>query len=171
MFPRLKNKILVVLIWAVAPAAAAFAVTPDEMLRDPVLEARARAISQDLRCVVCPNQSIDDSNSPLAKDLRILIRDRLSAGDTDAEANAFIVARYGNFVLLKPPLQWNTFLLWFAPALLAAGVLFGLVRFLSRQQSLRSDVAAASSISPVAGELTAEEIKRVREILEKGADT
>ncbi len=140
------------------------------MLRDPALEARARAISQDLRCVVCPNQSIDNSNAPLAKDLRVLVRDRLMAGDSDAETHAFIVARYGNFVLLKPPVQPNTLLLWFAPALLAAGVLFGLVRFLRHQQSLSPGVSANSALSTAAEELTAEESQRLRQILEKGSE-
>lgn len=165
-----RNRLLIVaLAWLLLPTAATRAVTPDEMLRDPALEARARAISQDLRCVVCPNQSIDDSNAPLARDLRILVRDRLMAGDSDAEAHAFIVARYGNFVLLKPPVQPNTLLLWFAPALLAAGALFGLVRFLRHQQSLSPDFAASSTPSTAAEELTAEEGARLREILEKGS--
>src|SRR3974390_2037308 len=81
------------------------AVTPDEVLQDPKLEARAREISQGLRCVVCQNQSIDDSNAPLAHDLRVLLRERLSSGDTDEQALDFIVACYGNFVLLNPPVQ------------------------------------------------------------------
>ena len=96
-------------------APGARAVTPGETLADLALEARARDISQLIRCVVCQNQSIDDSSAPLAHDLRVLVRDRLSAGDSDAEALAFIVLRYGNFVLLKPPVQSNTLLLWFGP--------------------------------------------------------
>lgn len=94
-----------------------------------------------MRCVVCPNQSIGDSNAPLAKDMRILIRDRLTGGDSDAETYAFIVARYGNFVLLKSPVPMNTLFLRFAPALLAAGVLFGLLRFLRHQQSFLPGVS------------------------------
>src|SRR5215475_5494376 len=94
----------------------AHAVTPDEVLHDPQLETRARTISQNLRCVVCQNQSIDDSDAPLAHDLRILLRDRLASGDTDEQAVEFIVARYGNFVLLKPPVQPNTLALWAGPA-------------------------------------------------------
>jgi cytochrome c-type biogenesis protein CcmH len=108
----------------------AAAVEPGEMLQDPVLEARARQLSQGLRCLVCQNQSIDDSNAPLAQDLRVLLRERLAAGDSDAQAVAFLVSRYGNFVLLKPPFQINTFFLWFGPSLilLIAAVAFG--RFL-----------------------------------------
>ncbi|MFY9655068.1 MAG: cytochrome c-type biogenesis protein [Methylocystis sp.] len=93
----------------------AFAVDPGEKLADPALEARARAIAAELRCLVCQNQSIDDSDAPLAKDLRILLRERLSAGASDAEAKAYIVSRYGDFVLLRPPLKLQTLLLWSAP--------------------------------------------------------
>jgi len=103
------------------------AVLPDEVLHDAALEVRARALSQELRCVVCQNQSIDDSNAPLARDLRVLLRERLQSGDSDRRAVDFIVARYGNFVLLKPPFQWNTLLLWIGPLvlLLIAGLGFG----------------------------------------------
>ena len=98
-------------------AAPALAVQPDERLADPALEARARALSRELRCIVCQNESIDDSNATLAKDIRVLLRERLSAGDSDAQAKAFLVARYGDFVLLRPPLRFGTILLWAAPAL------------------------------------------------------
>lgn len=101
---------------------SAVAVQPDEVLADPVLEQRARALSRELRCMVCQNQSIDDSEAPLARDLRLLVRERLKAGDSDAEVLDFLVARYGEFVLLKPRVSWRTGLLWFAPpALLLAG--------------------------------------------------
>jgi cytochrome c-type biogenesis protein CcmH len=103
-------------------ASPAFAVEPSEMLADPVKEARARALSKGLRCLVCRNQNIDDSNSGLARDLRVLLRERLMAGDTDAEAVQYLVDRYGDYVLLKPPLTLSTTLLWFGPALL---ILFG----------------------------------------------
>lgn len=92
----------------------ALAVQPDEVLPDPALEARARAISAGLRCLVCQNQSIDDSDAPLARDLRILVRDRLKAGDSDAQIIDFVVARYGEFVLLKPRFEPHTMLLWLA---------------------------------------------------------
>ena len=99
------------------------AVEPSEILTDPALEARARAISVNLRCLVCQNQSIDDSDADLAKDLRMLVRSRLSAGDTDAEIFDYVVARYGDFVLLKPPFKIKTLLLWIGPiVILLAGV-------------------------------------------------
>ena len=105
----------------IAPLAA---YQPDEVLKDPALEARARDLSQELRCLVCQNQSIDDSDAPLARDLRILVRDRLKAGDSDAAVKDFVVARYGEFVLLKPTFGLHTFLLWALPfLLLAAGIL------------------------------------------------
>ncbi|MEC9340476.1 MAG: cytochrome c-type biogenesis protein [Pseudomonadota bacterium] len=100
-----------------------WAVTPEELLSDPALEHRAREISQELRCVVCQNQTIDDSDAPLARDLRLLVRERLAAGDSDREVIDYVVERYGNFVLLKPPLQTNTLLLWVGPlACLAIGI-------------------------------------------------
>ncbi len=104
-------------------AIAARAVAPDEMLANPVLEKRARTISAELRCMVCQNESIDDSNADLAKDLRLLVRERLVAGDTDEQVLDFLVARYGEFVLLKPRLQMSTILLWGFPigALLIGG--------------------------------------------------
>ena len=99
-------------------AAPAFAVEPGEMLADPALEARAREISKELRCLVCQNQSIDDSDATLARDLRIVVRERLTAGDTDSETVAFIVDRYGDFVLLRPPFKASTLILWIGPALI-----------------------------------------------------
>src|SRR5262245_24506098 len=87
------------------------AVQPDEILKDSVLESRARNLSRELRCMVCQNQSIDDSEAPLARDLRLLVRERLTQGDTDQQVLDFLVSRYGNFVLLKPPLEWHTILL------------------------------------------------------------
>ncbi|MFC0245253.1 cytochrome c-type biogenesis protein CcmH [Falsochrobactrum ovis] len=93
----------------------AFALNPDEVLSDPQLERRAREISAGLRCMVCQNESIDDSNAELARDLRILVRERLTAGDTDKEVQDFVVARYGEFVLLRPRLSANTLLLWGFP--------------------------------------------------------
>ena len=109
---RLLAKSLLVLALLASPALA---VQPDEVLKDPMLESRARALSQELRCMVCQNQSIDDSDAPLAKDLRVLVRERLSAGDSDNQVIDFLVARYGEFVLLKPRLSAHTLLLWLAP--------------------------------------------------------
>ena len=94
----------------------AWAVQPDEVLSDPTLESRARGLSSELRCLVCQNQSIDDSAAPLARDLRILVRERLKAGDSDTAVRAYLVTRFGDFVLLKPPFKLATLLLWIAPA-------------------------------------------------------
>jgi len=107
-----------------ALAAPALAVQPDEVLKDPQLEARARGLSQHLRCMVCQNQSIDDSDAPLARDLRLLVRERLSAGDSDGQVIDFIVSRYGEFVLLKPRFEWHTAALWLLPpVILLAGAI------------------------------------------------
>lgn len=105
-------------------AGPALAVLPEEQLSDPVLEARAREISKNIRCVVCQNQSIDDSDAPLAADLRVLLRERIVAGDTDDEAVAYLVDRYGTYVLLKPPLAGDTLALWLGPlaVLLLGGI-------------------------------------------------
>ncbi|MEA2975356.1 MAG: cytochrome c-type biosis protein CcmH [Alphaproteobacteria bacterium] len=124
----------VALVLAVMAASTAFAVQPDEVLPDPALESRARALSQQLRCLVCQNQSIDDSEAPLARDLRILLRERLKGGDDDRQVLDFLVVRYGEFVLLKPPFAWHTALLWLGPpALLLAGALVLIV--LARRRS------------------------------------
>jgi cytochrome c-type biogenesis protein CcmH len=101
--------------------APALAISPDEMLADPKLESRARAIASELRCLVCQNQSIDDSDAPLAKDLRVLVREKLKEGASDADVRAFVVARYGDFVLLRPPVKPQTLLLWTAPLLALIG--------------------------------------------------
>jgi cytochrome c-type biogenesis protein CcmH len=123
--------LLSILLAGLAPSLAR-AVQPDEVLPDPKLEARARAISDGLRCLVCQNQSIDDSKAEFARDLRLLVRERLNLGESDEQVRAFLVKRYGNFILLKPPFEWETALLWGMPALvLAAGgiaLLFGLRR-------------------------------------------
>ena len=103
------------LLLALLLAQPVLAVQPDEMLADPALEARARGISEELRCVVCQNQSIDDSDAPLAKDLRLVVREQLKMGNSDADVMAYIVSRYGNFVLLKPPVEPATWALWAGP--------------------------------------------------------
>jgi cytochrome c-type biogenesis protein CcmH len=106
---------ITLVLFALLLSVPAFAVQPDEILKDPTLEARARALSQELRCMVCQNQSIDDSDAPLARDLRVLVRERLTAGDSDGQVIDFLVARYGEFVLLKPRFTAHTILLWVAP--------------------------------------------------------
>ncbi len=123
-----------------------FAVQPDEMLRDPVLEARARALSKDLRCMVCQNESIDDSEAPLAHDLRVLVRERLQAGDTDQQVLDFLVARYGEFVLLRPPLSWHTVALWGLPP--AALLIGALVILIDLRRRRKTAVAAEDRLSP-----------------------
>jgi cytochrome c-type biogenesis protein CcmH len=136
------------------------AVEPDEILPDQSQEARARDLSQHLRCVVCQNQSIDDSNAPLARDLRILLRERIKAGDSDKAAIDFIVARYGNFVLLKPPVQLNTLLLWFGPGLVLLMALAG-YWMLIRKPGTDADAGRAET-------LTAAERGELEAILTKG---
>jgi cytochrome c-type biogenesis protein CcmH len=110
-----------VLLLCGALAGQALAVLPSEELRDPKLEARARKIGGELRCLVCQNESIDDSDASLAGDLRVILRERLVSGDTDDQAKAYLVQRYGHFVLLTPPVEKQTLLLWFGPALLLLG--------------------------------------------------
>ncbi|MDA8585948.1 cytochrome c-type biogenesis protein CcmH [Rhodobacteraceae bacterium] len=115
--------ILRALAFLVMMAGAAWAVEPGEMLEDPVLEDRARALSKELRCLVCRNESIDESNAELARDLRVLVRERIAGGDTDDEAMAFIVDRYGEYVLLNPPVTGSNVILWVAgPVLLLAAL-------------------------------------------------
>ncbi len=140
-------------------ATPAFAVQPDEVLDDPALEARARELSEGLRCLVCRNESIDESNAELARDLRILLRERLVAGDTDQEAVDFIVARYGEYVLLKPTTTGANMMLWLAGPimlLIAAGLGWNFLR----SRSLTPE-------NPETGKLSDEEQERLRQILEE----
>lgn len=122
------------LLLPVLASPPAWAVNPDEMLSNPVLEKRARDISQELRCLVCQNQSIDDSDAELARDLRILVRERLIAGDENEEVIEYIVARYGDYVLLNPPLKPETYILWASPAVLAILALLAVFAFYRRKQ-------------------------------------
>ncbi len=132
---------------AFAAPFAAQAVQPDEVLHDKRLEQRAREISTGIRCMVCQNENIDDSDAPLAKDLRLLVRDRVAKGDTDAQVRDYLVARYGDFVLLNPPFQMDTLLLWLTPAtVLLAGAGFAISRIRTR----RPDPAPALSASEIA---------------------
>ncbi len=143
------------LLWLALPA---FAVNPDEMLADPTLEARARTISAGLRCLVCQNESIDDSDADLAHEIRVIVRQRLTAGDTDDQVRQYLVDRYGEFVLLRPVLALHTLILWAAaPVILVVG---GVVLFVAARRR-RAVVVAA--------EMTEEE-KRALEELGKGAD-
>ncbi|HKF71153.1 MAG TPA: cytochrome c-type biogenesis protein [Stellaceae bacterium] len=126
-------------------ATMALAVEPAERLADPALEARARAISSELRCLVCQNQSIDDSNADLAHDLRVLIRERLSAGDSDAQVLQFMVRRYGDFILLKPPVKPVTYLLWFGPFAVLALAALGAAAYLRHSRGATQSASAPLS--------------------------
>jgi cytochrome c-type biogenesis protein CcmH len=127
-------------------AAPAWSVAVDPPLDDPVLEARAREIHKQLRCLVCQNQSIEDSNATLARDLRMLVRERITAGDSDEAAIRFIVARYGDWVLLRPPMKGGTLLLWFGPALLLVLVVISLaVAYRRRSRRVVGTIAPLSA--------------------------
>ena len=145
---------LLLVIAIVLSAAPAFAVNPDEVLADPALEARARAISAELRCMVCQNQSIDDSNADLAKDLRLLVRERIADGDSDEAVLNYIVSRYGEFVLLKPRVGMKTVLLWGAPVLLVTLGGLSLLVFARNRAG-----------KPTGSKLTADEQAKLSELL------
>jgi cytochrome c-type biogenesis protein CcmH len=144
---RVGLAVLLAVLLSLVPVAA-YAVNPDEMLADPALEARAKDISQGLRCLVCQNESIEESDADLAHDLRVLVRDRLKAGDTNQQATQYIVDRYGEFVLLKPVMALHTIILWFAaPGMLLLGLLAVVLAARKRRaatpQALTSEEAAA----------------------------
>lgn len=143
---------------ALFAAGSARAVLPSEVLPNPVEEARARDIGKNLRCLVCQNQSIDDSDAQLARDLRVLVRERIRAGDSDNDVIAYVVSRYGDFVLLKPPLKAVTVALWFGPAAIALAAIFAAVAFYRR----RAKGAAAAAPKP----LTEAEKRRLAAVLE-----
>jgi cytochrome c-type biogenesis protein CcmH len=149
---------LTLLAWALA--GPVLAVQPDEMLSDPALEARARAISQKLRCLVCQNQSIDDSEADLARDLRLLVRERLKAGDSDQATMDFVVARYGDFVLLDPPFKMATIVLWLGPAALG---LIGLGSLAVYYRRRRGEPARPAPLSEA-------ERQRLDKLLAEGPD-
>jgi cytochrome c-type biogenesis protein CcmH len=142
-------------------ASTSLAVEPDEILPDAQLEARARAISSGLRCLVCQNQSIDDSNAPLARDLRLLVRERLKAGDSDAQVMRFVEDRYGEFVLLRPELNAHTVLLWLAPLIVLLGAIWVGLRALA-QRSPRAGAVPS---------LTKAEEEKLRALLSEEKDT
>jgi cytochrome c-type biogenesis protein CcmH len=147
---------LMLLVALVAPSTL-WAVEPSEMLPDPTLEARARALSKELRCMVCQNESIDDSGAPLAHDLRVLVRDRIKSGDSDTQVLDFMVARYGEFVLLKPRLSWHTLALWGLPPVV---VVIGAVIILIDLRRRRAAQTAESTLG-----LSAAEEARLAELL------
>jgi cytochrome c-type biogenesis protein CcmH len=143
--------------WLIVGASSALAVQPDEVMRDTAQEARARALSRELRCMVCQNQSIDDSDAPLARDLRLLVRERIGAGDSDSQVIDFLVARYGSFVLLKPRFEAQTLVLWLLPPL-ALGA--GAILLLLAARRRRSDRDPSGDIA-----LSSEEQARLAELL------
>jgi cytochrome c-type biogenesis protein CcmH len=151
----IRTAVLSLALMLAVPVPAGAALEPDELLDDPALEARAREIGRELRCVVCQNQSIDDSNADLARDFRRIVRERVLAGDSDEEVLGFMVDRYGDFVLLKPPLKTGTILLWAGPfAVLLLGA--GITAFTLRR---RSPEGAAEP------ELSVEERRRLQDLL------
>jgi cytochrome c-type biogenesis protein CcmH len=152
-----------VFLIALLTSAPSWAVQPDEVLSDPALEARARAISKELRCMVCQNESIDDSEAPLAHDLRVLVRERLKAGDSDQQIINFLVSRYGEFVLLRPSLSWHTAALWGTPPVL---VLLGIIMIVVVERRRRATSAQMAPLS-----LTAAEEARLAELLRRDAGT
>jgi cytochrome c-type biogenesis protein CcmH len=156
---QMKSLCLVVMLLTFVAVPSAIAVEPNEVLADPALEARARALSKELRCMVCQNQSIDDSDAPLARDLRILVREHLQAGESDRQVIDFLVARYGEFVLLRPRFSWHTALLWLGPvAILVIGVCGIIV--LARRHRANFDRARVAQ-----ERLTAAEAARLSDIL------
>jgi cytochrome c-type biogenesis protein CcmH len=155
----LKQLLAWTFVAAVLMTSPAFAVQPDEIMGDPAKEARARELSRELRCMVCQNQSIDDSEAPLARDLRLLVRERIAAGDSDAQVIDFLVARYGEFVLLKPRLKPHTLLLWLLPPLALAGG--GLALWIHNRRRSRSAASDDQSLS----KLTAEEEARLERLI------
>jgi cytochrome c-type biogenesis protein CcmH len=150
---------IALLVALVAPGMA-LAVEPDEILKDPALEARARHLSEELRCMVCQNQSIDDSAAPLARDLRLLVRERLTKGDSDSQVLDFLVARYGEFVLLKPRFELHTLLLWGLPP---AALLAGLVALLMTARRRQVENLKAPALTPA-------EQQRISTLVEPRAD-
>lgn len=152
----MRRAFAVLLLLAFA-ATGALAVQPDEILKDPALEARARALSRELRCMVCQNQSIDDSDAPLARDLRVLVRERLTAGESDEAVLGYLTARYGDFVLLKPRFAWHTALLWLLPAILLAAGLAIVVAGARRLSRRRAEEGA----------LSADERERVEKLMDR----
>jgi cytochrome c-type biogenesis protein CcmH len=156
--PSWRHVVLALACWGTLTVAhPALAVQPDEVLADANLEARARALSRELRCMVCQNQSIDDSDAPLARDLRVLVRERLTKGDSDDQVIDFLVSRYGEFVLLKPPFEWHTAILWLTPLF---AVLVGAIAMFA---AIRRRRVSTSPPLP----LDADEERRLREVLDK----
>jgi cytochrome c-type biogenesis protein CcmH len=159
---QMKLLCLVMTLLTFVAVPCAIAVEPGEVLSDPALEARARALSKELRCMVCQNQSIDDSEAPLARDLRMLVRERLQAGESDRHVIDFLVARYGEFVLLRPRFSWHTALLWLGPA---AMLVIGACGIIVLARRYRANFHRAITEQD---KLTAAEAARLSDILRSG---
>jgi cytochrome c-type biogenesis protein CcmH len=159
---QMKLLCLVMTLLTFVAVPCAIAVEPGEVLSDPALEARARALSKELRCMVCQNQSIDDSEAPLARDLRMLVRERLQAGESDRHVIDFLVARYGEFVLLRPRFSWHTALLWLGPA---AMLVIGACGIIVLARRYRANFHRAITEPD---KLTAAEAARLSDILRSG---
>ena len=157
----MRRFLAIALVVAALGLSAAHAVLPDEMMSDPAKEARARSLSRELRCMVCQNQSIDDSEAPLARDIRLLVRERIAAGDSDKQVIDFLVARYGEFVLLKPRFERQTLLLWLVPPLLL--ISGGLALWLHTRRRARGESAANPP-------LTADEEARLSALMADGTE-
>ena len=149
----------------VVSTSPVWAVEPDEIMDDPALEARAREVSLDVRCVVCQNQSIDDSNSGIAKKMRVLVRERIKQGDTNEEVIEYLVSRYGDFVLLKPPVKAKTLVLWYGPAVMVVIGLIGIIFYYRRRSK---ETAMTTGAAP----LSADEKARLKALMkEEGSET
>jgi len=157
----MKRMLALAFVLSLLGGVSAYAVQPDEIMSDPAKEARARNLSRELRCMVCQNQSIDDSEAPLARDLRLLVRERIAAGDSDAQVINFLVARYGEFVLLKPRFEPQTLLLWLLPPLVLAG---GGLALWAHARRRPKGSAEASAVA-----LTAEEEARLAALISADA--
>lgn len=158
----MRPAVLTFLCLLALPFGAAIAVEPSEVLKDPGLEARARELSKEIRCLVCQNQSIDDSNADLARDLRVVVRERLTAGDSDDQILDFLVRRYGDYVLLRPPVKASTYALWFGPIVIFILGVIGLIIFMRGRRP-----AAA----PQVAELSDDEQKRIADLFARQDET
>ncbi|HEX9169404.1 MAG TPA: cytochrome c-type biogenesis protein, partial [Roseiarcus sp.] len=135
--------------------ASALAVQPNEVMKDSALETRARSLSEELRCLVCQNQSIDDSDAPLARDIRILIRERIASGESNDAVRAYLVSRYGDFILLKPPFKPETILLWLSPALVLGSAVAAALY--ARRRAPRSTPALSAEVEARLASLTGDD--------------
>ncbi|MBV9456816.1 MAG: cytochrome c-type biogenesis protein CcmH [Bradyrhizobium sp.] len=158
----MKRVLAIACVLAALGLSAAHAVLPDEVMSDPAKETRARSLSRELRCMVCQNQSIDDSEAPLARDIRLLVRERIAAGDSDAQVIDFLVARYGEFVLLRPRFERQTYLLWLVPPLLLIGGGVGL--WLHTRRRVRGQ------FEPAVPALTPDEEDRLSALITDGTE-